>query len=123
MNDDLIENMRGDFTEFVSSERKRRIEESRKQELSDRLRNVQQTKEYYQARIDGLENLVAEYEYRLEWCYDDKEKRRLENILRLRRGNVRQLEKERDERLAELNKEIPMTVSENILSLNLVTVV
>lgn len=123
MNDDLIENMRGDFTEFVSSERKRRIEESRKQELSDRLRNVQQTKEYYQARIDGLENLVAEYEYRLEWCYDDKEKRRLENILRLRRGNVRQLEKERDERLAELNKEITMTVSENILSLNLVTVV
>ncbi len=123
MNDDLIENMRGDFTEFVSSERKRRIEESRKQELSDRLRNVQQTKEYYQARIDGLENIVSEYEYRLEWCYDDKEKRKLENILRLRRGNVRQLEKERDERLAELNKEISMTVSENILSLNLVTVV
>lgn len=123
MNDDLIENMRGDFTELVSCERKRRIEEIRKQELSDRLRNVQQTKEYYQARIDGLENIVSEYEYRLEWCYDDKEKRRLENILRLRRGNVRQLEKERDERLAELNTEISMTVSENILSLNLVTVV
>lgn len=123
MNDDLIENMRGDFTEFVSSERKRRIEESRKQELSDRLRNVQQTKEYYQARIDNQENIVSEYEYRLEWCYDDKEKRKLENILRLWRGNVRQLEKERDERLSELNKEISMTISENILSLNLVTVV
>lgn len=123
MNSDLIENMRGDFTEFVSSERKRRIEESKKQDLSDKLRNVQQTKEYYQARIAGLENLVSEYETRLEWCYDDKEKRRLENILRLRRGNVRQLERERDERLAELNQESAMSVSENILSLNLVTVV
>lgn len=123
MNSDLIENMRGDFTEFVSSERKRRIEESKKQDLSDKLRNVQQTKEYYQARIAGLESLVSDYEARLEWCYDDKEKRRLENILRLRRGNVRQLERERDERLAELNQECAMSVSENILSLNLVTVV
>lgn len=123
MNSDLIENMRGEFTEFVSSERKRRIEESKKQDLSDKLRNVQQTKEYYQARIAGLESIVNEYEYRLEWCYDDKEKRRLENILRLRRGNIRQLERERDERLAELNKESNMSVSESILSLNLVTVV
>lgn len=123
MDGDLIENMRSDFAAYVSSERKRRIEESRMQEQSDRLRNVQQTKEYYQARLDGLENLVYEYESRLEWCYDEKEKKRLESILRLRRGNVRQLEKERDERLAELNKETNLTISENILSLNLVTVV
>lgn len=123
MNSDLIENMRSDFAAYVSSERKRRIEESKMQEQSDRLRNVQQTKEYYQARLDGLEKLVSDYEYELEWCYDDKEKKRLESILRLRRGNVRQLEKERNERLAELNKEISLTISENILSLNLVTVV
>ncbi len=123
MDGELIENMRSDFAAFVSSERKRRIEESKMQEQSDRLRNVQQTKEYYQARLDGLENLVAEYEYQLDWTYDEKEKKRLENILRLRRGNVRQLEKERDERLAELNKETNLTISENILSLNLVTVV
>ena len=123
MDGDLIENMRSDFAAYVSSERKRRIEESRMQEQSDRLRNVQQTKEYYQARLDGLENLVYEYESRLEWCYDEKEKKRLESILRLRRGNVRQLEKERDERLAELNRETNLTISENILSLNLVTVV
>lgn len=123
MNSDLIENMRSDFAAYVSSERKRRIEESKMQEQSDRLRNVQQTKEYYQARLDGLEKLVSDYEYELEWCYDDKEKKRLESILRLRRGNVRQLEKERNERLAELNKENSLTISENILSLNLVTVV
>lgn len=120
---DMIENMRSDFADFVSSERKKRMQEKRMQEQSDRLRNVQQTREYYQARIDGLENLISEYEYQLAWCHDDKEKKRLENILRLRHGNVRQLEKERDERLTELNKEIKMTISEKILSLNLVTVV
>lgn len=123
MNSDLIENMRSDFAAYISSERKRRIEESKMQEQSDRLRNVQQTKEYYQARLDGLEKLVSDYEYELEWCYDEKKKKKLESILRLRRGNVRQLEKERNERLAELNKEISLTISENILSLNLVTVV
>lgn len=119
----IIENMRSDFAEFVSFARKKRIAESRMQEKSDRLRNVQQTKEYYQARIDGLESQVSDYEYRLEWSFDDKEKKRLENILRLRRGNIRQLEKERDERIAELNQEVSMTISENILSLNLVTVI
>jgi hypothetical protein len=123
MDADLIENMRSDFAAFLSLERKRRIEETKMQEQSDRLRNVQQTKEYYQARLDGLENLVAENKKQLEYSYDEKEKRRLENVLRLRLGNVRLLEKERDERLAELNKEADLTISENILSLNLVTIV
>ena len=123
MDGELIENMRSDFTAFISSERKRRIEETNMQEQSDRLRNVQQTKEYYHARLEGLENLVSEYEYQLERANDDKEIKRLESILRLRRGNVRQLEKERDERVAELNKETNLTISEKIISLNLVTVV
>lgn len=122
MKEDTIENMRSDFTAYVSVERKKRIEEIKMQEESDRLRNVQQTKEYYQARIDGLENQISEYEYQLE-SGTDEEKKKLEKILRLRYGNVRQLQKERDERLAELNIKSEMRISDNILSLNLVTVV
>ncbi len=123
MDSEMIENMRSDFAVFLSSERKKRMDESKMQEQSDRMRNVQQTREYYQARIDNLENQVQEYEYRIQWAFDDKEKKRLENILRLRKGNVRQLERERDERIAELSQETNMTISEHILSLNLVTVV
>lgn len=123
MDSEMIENMRSDFAVFISSERKKRMYESRMQEQSDRMRNVQQTKEYYQARIDNLENQVQEYEYRIQWTFDDKEKKRLESILRLRKGNVRQLERERDERIAELSQETNMNISEHILSLNLVTVV
>lgn len=123
LNADLIENMRSDFTDFISKEIKRRKDESIKQEQSDRIRNIQQTKEYYQARIDNLENQVSDYEYRIQWTFDEKEKKRLENILRLRKGNVRQIERERDERIAELSQETKMTISEQIISLNLVTVV
>lgn len=123
MSEDLIENMRNEFAAQISDERKRRIRESRMQEESDRLRNVQQTKEYYQARISELQNRIKEYEYRIEWSYDEKERKNYESILRPWRGNVRKLENERDERLSTLNQVTELTLSDNLLSLNLVTVI
>lgn len=123
INQDLIENMRVEFTSFISSERKRRIKESQKQIENDKKRNVDQTNKYFESRIKGLEKQVDEYEKEVEWTQDEKEIKRLQNTIRLRLGTIRQLIRERDERLALMNEDSRLEITYSLLSLNLITII
>lgn len=121
---DIIEDMRYDFADFISEEKKRRIEETNRQVASDRLRNVQQTEEYFKSRIKNHQTNINTWEGYLEFMsYDDKEKRGLQGAIRLARANIASLEKKRNERLELLNEDIQPTIEDKLISLNLITII
>lgn len=122
--EDIIEDMRGEFAVAISDERKKRTEEANKQIESDRQRNEQQTKEYYKSRIANHESNISTWESYLEaGCLDDKEERRWTNAIRLANANIAQLERERDDQLSLINEDSRLSIEGKILSINLITII
>lgn len=121
---DIIEDMRYDFADFISEEKKRRMDETNRQVASDRLRNVQQTEEYYSSRIKNHQTNINTWEGYLEFrSYDEKEMRRWQGAIRLARANIASLEKERNERLELINEDNQLTIEDKLISLSLITII
>ena len=121
---DTIDDMSFDFTELVSQEISRRIEEEKRQDESDRVRNVQQTNEYYKSRIAGFERTIKDNEWYQEAQYlDDKERLTITRRIQLAKNQIGILERERDERLARINQDRQLVMHDKILSLNLITII
>jgi hypothetical protein len=120
---DLIADLRLDFTAEVKAERNNRQDELRRQAESERIHSEAQTKEYYCSRMDIIKARIKEREDILEFLFnDDKERRRLENIIRLDKGQLERLTKEMDERLAIINEDAHINVDEQLMSLNLIRI-
>ena len=127
-NEDLsaetIDDMRYDFADYVRDEIQRRQEEVNRQMESDKMRNIQQTEEYYKSRIDSYKSNISQWELNMEWSMNDnKEYQRWTNAIRLARANIRRMEKERDERLALINEDNQLTMEDKILSINLIIII
>lgn len=118
----IIDNMNYDFTEYISVEKKTRLEEEKRQAESDRLRNEQQTNEYYRSRIRNHLNNIEQWEYEIMFLSDDKEIRNRTGAIRLAKAQVAKLEKERDERLLYINEDKKMGIEDKLLSLNLISI-
>lgn len=118
----IIDNMNYDFTEYISVEKKTRLEEEKRQAESDRLRNEQQTNEYYKSRIRNHLNNIEQWEYDIMYLSDDKEIRNRTGAIRLAKAQVAKLEKERDERLLYINEDKKMGIEDKLLSLNLISI-
>jgi hypothetical protein len=114
--------MSGDFAEFIRDERKRRLDTERRQNESDRMRNEQQASLYYSTRLKELKQKRENTEYDLPYATDEESK-----ILRKRlsgyRLQISNLEKERDERLALINEDKQLEIKEDLVALNLITIV
>ena len=119
----LIDDMNYDFTEFVSKEKKKRLEEEKRQVESARLRYGQQTIEYYKSRINNLRKDIENWEWQLMYTNDEKERRNRNNAIRLRKGLIARLEKERDEKLAFINEDKNLGIEDKLLSLNLINII
>lgn len=127
-NEDLsaetIDDMRYDFADYVRDEIQRRQEEVNRQMESDKMRNIQQTEEYYKSRIDSYKSNISQWELNMEWSMNDnKEYQRWTNAIRLARANIQRMEKERNERLALINEDNQLTMEDKILSINLITII
>ncbi|MBQ8593195.1 MAG: DEAD/DEAH box helicase family protein [Bacteroidaceae bacterium] len=118
----IIDNMNYDFTEYISVEKKKRLEEEKRQAESDRLRNEQQTKEYYKSRIRNHLNNIEQWEDDIIYLSDDKEIRNRTGAIRLAKAQVAKLEKERDERLLYINEDNKLGIKDKLLSLNLISI-
>ena len=118
---DMISDMSADFTDFISNYIKNRKEEETRQLESDRRRNIQQTIEYYDARMEIFNHKLREYENELEWFPDD-EKRKIKNKINLTKGQIKRLENERDDRLAKISDSSELNLCSSLLSLNLITI-
>lgn len=121
---DIIEDMRCDFADYISKEKKHRLQETNKQINSDRLRNEEQTKEYYASRIQNHESNIRTWEGYLEFLHsDEKEIGRWQSAIRLARGHISTLEKERREHLESINENANLRMDDKLLSLNLITII
>jgi hypothetical protein len=121
---DLIADLRYDFTAEVKAERNNRQAELRRQAESERIHSEAQTKEYYRSRMDIIKARIREREDMLEFVFnDDKERRRLENIIRLDNGQLERLKKEMEDRLAIINEDAQINVDEQLMSLNLIRII
>jgi hypothetical protein len=120
--EDIVYEMSGDFAEFIRDERKRRLDTERRQNESDRMRNEQQASLYYSTRLKELKQKRENTEYDLPYATDEESK-----ILRKRlsgyRLQISNLEKERDERLALINEDKQLEIKEDLVALNLITIV
>lgn len=121
--DSTIDDMSFDFAEYVSEEIHNKIEEEKRQRESDRQRNEQQTKEFYQSRIAGFGNTIREESWKLEWITDDKERLATSRRIQLAKNQIGILERERDAQLAIINEQKNVNMTDKLLSLNLITIV
>jgi len=124
LNKEIIDDMRYDFADYVREEIQRRQEEVNRQMESDRLRNIQQTEEYYKSRIDSYKSNISQWEFNLERSLNDnKEYQRWAGSIRLARANIQTMEKERDERLAQISEDNQLTIEDKLISINLITII
>jgi hypothetical protein len=120
---DVIDDMSYDFTEYIANVKQQRYDEETRQAESDRLRNVQQTKEYYSLRIANHEENIREWERELEYgFFDDKYIRGRQGAIRLAKAGIQTLERELEERLSFINENKQLTIDEKLISLNLITI-
>ena len=120
---EMIQDMRYDFAELLNVEKSRRLQEIRKQVESDRNRNIQQTEEYYDVRITKLNNEIKGYELSLQYGFlDAKERRGVEGALRLRKSDLQTEAREKAEKIAQLKEDSLITIEDEIISLNYISI-
>lgn len=122
--EELIENMSVDFADHIGSVKRSKIDEVSRQMESDHRRNIQQTEEYYNFRIKNYEKTIKDNEDILSFSgIDDVERRQREGAIRLARLGVQNMEREKQECLAQIQEEKPLQLTDKLLSLNLITII
>lgn len=122
---EIMQDMRYDFLDCVKAEKARRVTEIKLTAESERKRNEIQTKEYYQSLINSREASIDDWESRLQlnrsWM-TPKEIRELEGAIRLGKANVENYRKQMDARIDIINADPGISIEEELLSLNFVTI-
>lgn len=122
---EMIQDMRYDFAEALSTQKSKRISELRLQIESDRQRNEQQTKEYYASVIENQHRFIRNWEYDIEVIRgtDEKRVRQLEGVIRLAKSRIEQYRKDEKEHLEKINEASQIEMNEEIVSLNLINII
>ena len=109
----------------LSAVKNKRISELKLQIESDRQRNIQQTNEDYSSVIDNQKRYIRNWEYEIEWMYvsDEKRVRELQGAVRLAKARVQQYEKEKQNRIEQINETAYIEIQEDLLSLNLINII
>lgn len=126
LDSDMLDDLRYDLKECIE-----RYVISYKRELQTRIDNskkmrYQQTVQYYESRIKNLNSDIKDHEYFREMALmtnNDDNLKAEDRILRLRRGQLRNMEERRESDLERINRDVQLKVTEEIKSLNLVKVV
>ncbi len=126
LDSDMIDDLRYDLKECIES-----YIIAHKRELQTRIDNskkmrYQQTLQYYEFRIKNLKSDIKDHEYNREVAImtNNVDNLRAEDrILRLRRGQLKNMEERRESDLERINRDVQLKVTEEIKSLNLVQVV
>ena len=122
---EMLQDMRYDFAEEVSVQKSNRLAEIKLQVESDRQRNEKQTNEYYASMIDNLQRFIRGWEADIEMLFNVDEKRvqQLQGAIRLAQARIQQIEKEKEDRLAQIREASQIEICDNIVSLNLIKII
>ena len=118
----MIQEMRCDFAEKIEKLKNEKMAEIRLHIDSEIQRSKKQTEEYYSFLIENQTNSILEKEE--EMAHADKERTRaLRSGIGLSKYRIQVLEKEKEERLAQLSEASKVELSEEIISLNLINII
>ena len=122
---ELIQDMCFDFTEAMESILEKRKAELLLQIQGDNQRTAHQTSEYYLRRIENLKRNISTWEVEAEYLMDKEEKRanQMRRLIHMTEENIKNLEIERDDRIAQINESTQIEIAKDIVSLNLVSVI
>lgn len=121
---ELIQDMRYDFLDQIRIEKSNRLAEIQKIAESERQSRDMQTREYYQSLIANREHFIDAWEWRLEnISLSDKERRNLEGAIRINKANVETYKKAFEAHLEAINLDPEISIEEELLSLNLVSII
>lgn len=121
---ELIQDMRYDFLDQIRIEKSNRLAEIQKIAESERQSRDMQTREYYQSLIANREHFIDAWEWRLEnISLSDKERRNLEGAIRINKANVETYKKAFEAHLEAINLDPQISIEEELLSLNLVSII
>ena len=125
IDNEMLQDMRYDFAEEISEMKARRLSEIKLQVESDRQRNEKQTNEYYASFIDNQRRYIRNWESDIEMLYNVDEKRvqQLQGVIRLAKTRILQMEKEKENRLAQIREASQIEIAESIVSLNLINII
>lgn len=122
--EDLIADLRSDFTAEITEKRNSRQGELRRQAESERIHNEAQTKEYYYSRMANDKKRVEDLEFELCQNYlDDNSRKSIENNLRLAKGRLSVLQREMEDRLSMINEDGKISINDRLMMLNLIKVI
>lgn len=118
---ETIDDMRYDFAEAISLIVQQMRDEQELLFRSESLRNIQQTRQYYSARIKERERQMNERLSDLEWTKDEKLRRDIEGAIRLDRYYISSQEKEMEARISAISENPGTEIKKKIVSLNFIT--
>lgn len=122
---EMLHDMRYDFANEISELKTRRLAEIKLQVDSDRQRNEKQTNEYYATLIENLRGFIRKWQVEIISLSksDKKRVRELQSIIRLLEARIQQLEREKEDRLAQIREASQIEIREKVLSLNLINII
>jgi SNF2 family DNA or RNA helicase len=97
------------------SEQKMRLDTHKKMQ-------IQRKTEFFDNRINGQKNVIKNFETKLKYILDEKERKNIESILPAQRKNLLNLEEGKENALREINSAEIIYKSPQLLSLNHITV-
>ena len=122
---DMIQDMRYDFADAIEEVKKKRLSELKLQVESDRMRNEKQTTEYFDSLINNQQKYIHKWENELLYDIDVEDKRvgQMHGIINIAQARIRQMEKEKEERIAQIQEASIIKINESVKSLNLIKIV
>jgi hypothetical protein len=126
LNQEMIEDLRYDMKDYIDSYVNKQRQEIQDCVDNSRKMRYQQTKQYFESRIQAQEDTIKQHELNLmiaEISENDDAIKKERNILPMMRSNLNERKRQMEDELEKINKDIQLKVTEEIKSLNLVQVV
>ena len=122
MDDNIIDEYRFNLAEYINkvhidfiNDKKMRLDTSKSMEM-------QQTEEYYNNRINNIEERINDYEVKIKYTLDNKEKSNLIKILPATRGQLQSMIDDRDKALKTIGESTIISKEPKIVSISQIKV-
>ena len=124
INNELLQNIRYDFAETILNKENKQRHDILLELESNRIRNEQQTIEYYNSIIKNQENFIKGWENDIQYNYDNEKRiTQLKNTIRLAQERIKKYEQEKEDKLYQISEKPKIDITEEIISLNLIKII
>lgn len=122
MDENVIDEYRFDIAEYINEVHKDFINDKKMRLDTSKSMEMQQTEEYYNNRISNIEERINDYEDKIKYTSDNKEKSNLIKILPATRGQLQSMIDDRDKALKTIKESKIISKEPKIVSISQIKV-